>query len=69
MEIKYYIYYARCGKSNLNLTVLQQRLKNFYTKHISTRPFQQESMTFFKQTGKITITYYIKRQSKNLITI
>ena len=30
MEIKYYIYYARCSKSNMNLTVLQHRLKLLY---------------------------------------
>ena len=30
---------------------------NFYTKHISTHPFQQGNMKIFKQTGKITITY------------
>ena len=66
MEINYYIYYERCSKSNMNPTVLQHRLKNFYTKHISTRPFQQESMTIFKQTNKTTITYYIKRQTKKI---
>ena len=30
MEIKYYIYYARCSKSNMKLTVLQHRLKLLY---------------------------------------
>ena len=30
MEIKYYIYYARCSKNNMNLTVLQHRLKLLY---------------------------------------
>ena len=30
MEMKYYIYYARCSKSNMNLTVLQHRLKLLY---------------------------------------
>ena len=30
MEIKYYIYYARCSKSRLSLTVLKQRLKLQY---------------------------------------
>ena len=55
-EIKYYIYYARCSKSNMNLTVLHID-SNFYTKHISSRPFQQGNMKIFRQTGKITITY------------
>ena len=56
IEIKYYIYYARCSKSNMNLTVLHTDL-NFYTKHISTRPFQQGNMNIFEQIGKITINY------------
>ena len=30
MEMKYYIYYAKCSKSNMNLTVLQHRLKLLY---------------------------------------
>ena len=30
---------------------------NFYTKHISNRPFQQGNMKIFKQTVKITLTY------------
>ena len=30
MEIKYYIYYARCSKSNMNLTVLRHRRKLLY---------------------------------------
>ena len=30
MEIKYYIYYARCSKSNMNLTMLQHRLNILY---------------------------------------
>ena len=30
MEIKYYIYYARCSKNNMNLTVLHHRLKLLY---------------------------------------
>ena len=30
MEIKYYIYYARYSKSNMNPTVLQHRLKLLY---------------------------------------
>ena len=30
IEIKYYIYYARCSKSNMNLTVLQHRLELLY---------------------------------------
>ena len=30
MEIEYYIYYARFSKSNINLTVLQHRLKLIY---------------------------------------
>ena len=30
---------------------------DFYTKHISIRPFQKGNMKIFKQTGKITISY------------
>ena len=30
IEIKYYIYYARCSKSNMNLTVPQHRLELLY---------------------------------------
>ena len=30
MEMKYYIYYTRCSKSNMNLTVLLHRLKLLY---------------------------------------
>ena len=30
MKIKYYVCYARCSKSNMNLTVLQHRLKLLY---------------------------------------
>ena len=30
---------------------------NFYTKHISTHPFQQGNMNIFKQTGK---NYHIR---------
>ena len=30
IEIKYYIHFARCNKSNMNLTVLQHRLKLLY---------------------------------------
>ena len=48
----------------MNLTVLNID-SNFYTKHLSTRPFQQGNMKIFKQTDKITLTYKIKRQTKN----
>ena len=30
IEIKYYIYYARCSKSNMNLKVLKHRLELLY---------------------------------------
>ena len=30
MEIKYYIYYAKCNKNNIRLSVLKQRLKLLY---------------------------------------
>ena len=30
MEIKYYIYFAKCSKNNLRLSVLKQRLKLVY---------------------------------------
>ena len=33
MEIKYYIYYSRCSKNNMNLTVLKHRLKLLYQTH------------------------------------
>ena len=33
MEIKYYIYYCRCSKDNMNLTVLKHRLKLLYQTH------------------------------------
>ena len=33
IEIKYYIYYARCSKNNMNLTVLKHSLKLLYQTH------------------------------------
>ena len=33
MEIKYYIYYAKCSKNNIKLSVLKQRLKLLYQTH------------------------------------
>ena len=33
MEIKYYIYYSRCSKNNMNLTALKHRLKLLYQTH------------------------------------
>ena len=38
---------------------------NFYTNHISTRPFPQGNMIIFKQTGKINHNFLDKRQTKN----
>ena len=56
IEIKYYIHYARCNKSNMNLTVLQHRLELLYQTY-KYNIFQQGNTKIFKQTGKITITY------------
>ena len=33
MAIKYYIYYSRCSKNNMNLIVLKHRLKLLYQTH------------------------------------
>ena len=33
MKIKYYIYYAKCSKNNIKLSVLKQRLKLLYQTH------------------------------------
>ena len=58
IEIKYYIYGTMQDAAKATWTSQCYNTDlNFYTKHISTRPFQQGNMKIFKQTGKITITY------------
>ena len=53
MEIKYYLYYSRCSKNNMNLTVLKHRLKLRY----QTR--KQASIS----EGKNIMTYKDKPQT------
>ena len=64
MEINYYIYNAICSKSNMNLTMLERRLKILYQtcKYSSNSTGKYENI----QTN-ITKTYLIKRQTKIII--